>query len=427
MAVAEGSKIEEFAMHACLITLGIILTSQVADPTGRYGLATPPASSESAAAQAATYPSSQQTPADTSTVASGENPLRPSLPASTQPTGASQPATSSQLGTASQPPTTRPPASSAPTGRLTKVVKPIDLLKNLVKPSVQQPLAGEPLSLAEAVNGSRSREVQTRRVRLYWDLSRLVSDYRLAVREEAELTSQHNGLSQPEAHWTTAISAANARRQVALNAARAAQLQLQRELGRSVDAPLPLPSDLPHCGAYETKYQQIFQGRTSREAQQLADLLPLRHQQLSQRAADTTAAMQWYKLVSQQRGAQSDTRLLLKAYEQLALQRQMFITSAYDYNENIARYTALAVPQQVGTVRLVSMLIQSPNTPNTNWQPGAIQRASAEESGGKSAVAGRYQPRTFAEGNGRSETRRIGTDGQPDEHSIVVDPVQKAE
>lgn len=423
MAVAEGSKIEEFAMHACLITLGIILTSQVADPTGRYGLATPPASSESAA-PAATYPSGQQTQADASVAAPAENPLRSSLPASTQPTGASQLATSSQPGTTSQPPTTRTPATSTPPGRLTKVVKPIDLLKNLVKPSVQQPLAGEPLSLAEAVNGSRSREIQTQRVRLYWDLSHLVSDYRLAVREEAELASQRNGLSQPEAHWTTALNAANARRQVAFNAARAAQLQLQRELGRSADAPLPLPSDLPHCGAYETKYQQIFQGRTSREAQQLAELLPLRHQQLGQRAADATAAMQWYKLVSQQRGAQSDTRLLLKAYEQLALQRQMFVASAYQYNENIASYTALAVPQQVGTVRLVSMLIQSPNT---DWQPGAIQRASAEESGGKSAVAGRYQPRTFAEGSGRSETRRVGTDGQPDEHSIVVDPAQKAE
>lgn len=427
MAVAEGSKTGEFDMQACLFTLAIILTSQVADPTGRYGLVTPPAASESAAAPAATYPSNQQTPTSASSAAPAENPLRSSLPPSTQPAATSQTPTSSQPGTTSQPPTTRPPASSTPPGRLTKVVKPIDLLKNLVKPSVQQPLAGEPLSLAEAVNGSRSREIQTRRVRLYWDLSRLVSDYRLAIREEAELTSQRNGLSQPAAHWTTALSAANARRQVAFNAARAAQLQLQNALGRSLDASLPLPSDLPHCGAYETKYQQIFQGRTSREAQQLAELLPLRHQQLGQRAADTTAAMQWYKLVSQQRGAQSDTRLLLKAYEQLALQRQMFVASAYQYNDNIARYTALAVPQQVGTVRLVSMLIQSPNTPSGDWQAGAVQRASAEESGGKSAVAGRYQPRTFAEGSGRSETRRVGADKPSDEYSIVVDPEQEAE
>ena len=395
-------------MLTCILAVGILLTGQIGDSSGtRYpplGQSAPPTGGT---AELATPPVGQQprvAPSDNGPPAA-RNRLRSPLP----------PATSPRTS-----PRTPPPASTAPSSRLTKVTRSTVLLRSLTKPVGKEKLVGKPISLAEAVQNTRSRAKQTDRVKRYWELSEVVTNYYLASLEELELQSLRDDLSQAGQAWRSAQQAVAARKQVAHSAVKVAQFRLHKELGRGVASPLPLPSDLPHCGAYETKYAQIFRGRNLREAEQLSELLSLRHQGLGQRAADATAAREWLVLVSQQRSPQSDGTQLLKAYEHLVLQRQTFVSTAYRYNANIARYTELAVPQEIGTGRLVAMLIQSDGNLGGDWQPGAIEQATAEEELPKSN-AGRYPPRTFAEPS-RNETRRVPAGEARDERSILVLP-----
>ena len=400
-------------MQTFICLVGIVFTAQVAGSAGdRYAQSVLPPGSET--------PSAVSTPfADTPSEPTAQQPFAPPAdnPLRVSPSPPNQPASSPPFATtspsASTPPASTPQATSAAPARLTKVQKPADLLKNLLTPAEQQKLAGSPFSLADAVQGTQSRLQQSQRVALYWDLSKAVSDYYLTVREELDLQSQRNGLLQADREWDDAQAGATARRKTALGAVKVAQLRLQKACGRAGGAALPVPSDLPHCGAYQSKYDKIFQGRTSREAEQLANLLPLRHRQLTQLSTETTDALNWHSRVSQQRGAQDGATLLLKAYEQLALQRRAFVSAAYQYNSEIARYTELAVPQDVAPVRLVAMLIQT----DAKWQEGAIRRASALESGG----SGSHPPRTFSS-DGRSQRLRVPTGDATDERSILVQP-----
>ena len=257
------------------------------------------------------------------------------------------------------------------------------------------------MSLGEAVQNASSRAVQTERVKLYWELSQAVTDYHLASLEELELQSLGSRLAQPGPFWGAAEQAVAARKQITRRAAQVAQLRLSRELGNMAEIRPPLPIDLPHCGAYKTKYEQLFQGRSSHEAQQLGELLSLRHDQLDLLARNATAAREWLLLVREQLSPQDDSTQLLKAYEQLALQRQAFVITAYQYNANIARYTELAVPQQIGTGRLVAMLIQSEGNLVGGRQQGSVQQATAEEALPQQRATQNntrhYKPKTYAE------------------------------
>ena len=406
------------AMQTCIVVLGILLAGQLNDSSGtRYpGEISPPLNDQQ---------NDQQTWADQQPAISlptmgqpamgqpvEKNPLRSAAPAATLPA----------------PPLSRPPQQQAPQAGLTKVTQAGELLRSLAKTVGREKLSGTPLLLAEAIQNARSRAEQTRRVNLYWELSRAVTDYHLASLEELELQSLRSGLTQAGQAWSAAQQAAATRKQIARSTAQVAQLRLSKALGAANKSHLPLPTDLPHCGAYETKYEKIFQGRTSREAQQLGELLSLRHDQLDLFAMNAAAAREWLLLVRQQLSPQDDNTQLLKAYEQLALHRQAFVASAYQYNANIARYTELAVPQKVGNVRLVAMLIQSKGNAVGNQQHGAVRQATAEEAmpqnHGSPNNTHRYKPKTFAEPD-RNETRRVPSGKAKGQQSILVMPQGK--
>jgi len=369
-------------MQTCIFMLGILLQGQVAD-ADRYAQQASPAAAPPAhlAQPGSTAPSSS---APNNSIPPAGNPLRATTP---------------------------PAEAGAPQGRLAKVTRPADLFAALVKATNSESLTGSPLSLAEAVEGASSRPQQTRRVQRYWELSRAVSTYRLAALEAIDIRALGSGIAQPNPAWVDAQQAVAMRTDVAKSAVEVAQHRLHSELGRGEQTPLPLPSDTPLCAAYDTRFDEIFQGRASREAEQLSRLLPLRYEELGQNAADATAARQWLGAISQQRGQQDDGLLLLNAYQQLALQRRAFVATAYEYNDEIAQYTQLAVPQNVGTVRLVAMLIPSDGVGNRDWQGGGVRRASAEEPAGSDS---RSAPRTFAQGN-RNEVRRVRIDEPTDE------------
>lgn len=378
-------------MQTCILTLGIILVGQLGDSSGsRYQQAEP------SQALGGDVAPPMQSPLDQPPI--DDNPLRSTNPASTS----------------------LPSTNTAPPARLSKVVTPAEFLRNLTKPVSADALIGKQLSLAEAVKDANSRSQQGRLVGLYWKLSQAVAEYRLVALEAVQLQSIYSGLglAKPNQTWQQAQQTLTARTEVARSAVRVAQLRLQREAGLSLDGPLPLPSDLPHCGAYDTRYEAIFRGRSSNEAQELSQLLPLQYRALGQCTLDAIDAQQWYNLTSQQQSQQHDGTQLLKTYEYLALQRRAFVSTTYHYNEHIARYTELAVPQNVDTNRLVAMLIESDSSPSPSWQRGAIRRASAEEAPAESAVRP-TQPRTYAEG-GSTRTLRVPIEKNRGERSILV-------
>jgi len=362
-------------MHTLLLTLTIALAGQVAAGSGNR------------------YQPAQEVPTLQPVLPPQTGLPTPSLPVTDYPTNNGRPHGPTEDHTNNLQPRARPLSAETPqasNGRVASTIKPSELIRSLLKPpATGGQLAGSPLSLTEAVEGASSRSEQTRRVEAYWDLSEATANYYLALREMIALQTMQRGITRPSAQWEQSRRSLSQREKVARESAETAQVRLQRMLGQTA-GPLPLASDLPHCGAYDTRYDEIFSGRRpAPEAQQLNELLPLAHQEIRNQATQVVAAHEWRETVSQRRDPQTDGRGLLKAHELLSLNRQTFIQSLRRYNVNIARYAEIASPGQIDTGRLVAMLIHTGAGQSTARGTRGIRRTSGEEPA--------RRPRTFAE------------------------------
>ncbi len=353
-------------MHAALLLTAIALTGQLTGNDGgdRYGnlatesapATTPPAVLDTSPPRQGNVAPPQTSPDENHGLADGAMPLSSALPANV--------------------------AESPP-------LNPSQLMRSFLEEPMYGKLVGTPWVLADIVQGARSRAEQTRRVEAYWHLTAKVAQYHLALQDVVRLKSLQASVNQPGPLWGREIQALEARVQIAGRAAKVAQHRMQRLLGRSDDESLPLPSDLPHCGAYGTRYDEIFAERHSELAGQLNELLSLNYQAIRSRAARMAAANQWLQTVSQTRNPNTDGRGLLKAFELLTLRRSAFVDAVRDYNVNIASYAEVASPGEVSTGRLLAMLIPLSPEQRQIWESQEIRRTSAEE-----ALEG--QPRTFA-------------------------------
>jgi hypothetical protein len=162
---------------------------------------------------------------------------------------------------------------------------------------------------------------------------------------------------------------------------------------------LPLPTDIPHCGDYHTRYDQIFAGRSSAEAQQLAALLPKRYSELKDACAAVTRAEEWLNSTASRDA--SDGVETMRALELLALRRRAFVQIARDYNRRIARYTELSTPGDVGSERLIGMLIKSTGT-------ATATRGSGPVPFNRQSQAAPSLPKTFDEGWTPASGEKLG-------------------
>ena len=299
--------------------------------------------------------------------------------AETAPPGGNRPENNQpSLGLGTQPSfTAQPPATTEAAAPETET-DPAQVLAGLLEAPTEGELKGTPLTLAQAVDNSLSRNDQTQRVVAYWDLSQAVANYYLAYKERTELAALRQGISLPASDWETARANAEARLQLARDRVRVAQEYLAALMGNNTLGFAPVPSDVPFCGPYETRYAQLFTSRSSALAEQLNELLPRLHSDLSARTADIAAARKWMFAMSDRRGLQSDGNELLKAYELFATRRRLFISAVREYNLGIVRYTEIATPGTVETDRLVAMLIRTGSSPGTTVDRD-VQRANAEE------------------------------------------------
>jgi hypothetical protein len=252
-------------------------------------------------------------------------------------------------------------------------------------------LPGRPVSLSEVVSSASSRQEQLRRIDAYWDLCSAVADYYLGVREQDELQRLRGAVSSVGPVWQEAESELGVRIATSQRAAVASQYRLASLMGESGGAGLPLPTDLPHCGDYYARYEQVFAGRESPEAKALSELLPMRYEELVYATAAVTRSEENLAAVASQRG---DGSAQLRALELLAMRRRAFVQVARDYNRRIARYTELSTPGEIGSERVLSMLIKRDGVPNTATRPGSY----APPPNRQSQVPAHDPSQTFAEG-----------------------------
>jgi hypothetical protein len=228
-------------------------------------------------------------------------------------------------------------------------------------------LTGRPLKLADIVVGASSREAQSQRINAYWDLCSAVADYYLGVREQDDLQRLRSTAGGVGPAWEQAAAEMGVRLGTSQRAAVASQYRLASLIGGGDGASLPLPVDMPHCGDYYARFDQVFAGRANPEAQQLSELLPMRYTELCDAALGVTRAEEFLSAVASQRGG--DGTGTLRALELLALRRRAFVQIARDYNRRIERYTELASPGQIDSERLIGMLIMRSGATNTATRP----------------------------------------------------------
>jgi hypothetical protein len=304
--------------------------------------------------------------------------------------------------------------------------KPAALLRGILEPPPANELPGAAITLGEAVRGAVTRSAQTQRVQAYWDLSAAAAHYYLALVEADELAALRARVSAASDAWDAAQEAVEQRVLATRQAALASQLRLQRLMGSAAPARPPLPADAPHCGRYDTRYEEIFIARNEPLAQQLHQMLPLLQAELAAAARQVDEAYRWINYVDEHRDpVRNDGTGLLRSYELMSARRQTFIDAVHRYNDHIAAYAELATPDQVAPDRLAAMLIRV-STANDGGPAAGVRQAGAFEAQTDAAPGGDAEAsapdggrRTFAQ-RLNLEDRRLLSRFRNRERSIVV-------
>ncbi len=196
---------------------------------------------------------------------------------------------------------------------------------------------------------------------------------------------------------------------------------------------MPLPVSPPHCGSYQTRHEQVFAGRSSTEADELAQLIPLRYSELQDACAAVTRSEDWLATVSSSR-ATADEATILARLELLALQRRAFVQIARDYNRRISRYVELAAPGPLESARLIGMLIKreatatatrsSATAPPTNRQSRSVPAGTqtfADGTDGWTAMDATVSS-TLQRDEAVRPASAVEPAIEPGEHSLLVVP-----
>lgn len=240
------------------------------------------------------------------------------------------------------------------------------MIEKMLAAPTNSEVLGNPTSLAQAVAYGKDRTEQGAIVDAYWDLCASLADYYLSLREAGELTALANKVPNLSTSLQQAGGELRNRIDTSRTAALAAQYRLSSYMG---GAARPLPSDMPFCGAYNTKHQEIFQGRASAEADQLVRLIPSRFAEMNAAANSVERSVEWLGRV--ERDPQVTTDGVVRSLELLALNRRAFVQLVKDYNRRINRYTQLSRPDKVEINRLVAMLVERPGGVATASRVGA--------------------------------------------------------
>ena len=164
-----------------------------------------------------------------------------------------------------------------------------------------------------------------------------------------------------------------------------AQQRLASLIRMTPNEPLPLAADLPHLGAYKTRFETLYASQPAPERSLMIHrTLPLRERELRTRADAVDAARQ--ALEAAEAGFHEGTITLETVFSCLDDQRserQALLTVVHRYNVDIAEY-ALATPVPAADDQiLVARLIKLRRDDGTRIEP----RDSSHPSAATGAVA----------------------------------------
>jgi hypothetical protein len=245
-------------------------------------------------------------------------------------------------------------------------------------------LDGRSVTLAEALARAVDPRARIDVVRAYWQLACAMLDFEFRRAELGTLDrlASQDASDQSTAELIAAQAAARARREEAQIRVIEAQQRLGGLVSGTAPPPLLLASDPPHAGAYRTKFELLFAGRSAPpQAWLLNRILPLREQEVAARGRAAEAAAQAVA-ASEAAYAQDHGKLsqLLADLSLLASVRRTLVQSLRQYNEEIADFAlgAITPPNDPGSV--AAMLIKPPATRAA--AAGAASPASGVERAG---------------------------------------------
>ena len=237
---------------------------------------------------------------------------------------------------------------------------PAELVTAALVPPKTGALEGRPLSLGEALARRSDRESQLRIIHSYWKLTVATAAYHYAVLENARVWDVEPARREDAALVNSIRAAAMAKVHEAKLLALTSQHELAELLGLGTGASLPLAYDPPHCGAYATRIDELFVGRTAPpRVRQINGTLPALRQAIQARAQAVFEATEAFEAA--QRGVAGGSVRVedwLARLNHVGQQRQALLAVVRAYNDDIADY-ALTVAQAGTTAAdLVPMLIR---------------------------------------------------------------------
>ena len=278
---------------------------------------------------------------------------------------------------------------------------------------------GKPMRLVEVLGHVRDPRIRLSAIDAYWGVSLAWvaahwqwSDHDCVARMEAMSPAAADPTQQAarEAKFRARMTATLADwKQTEVELAEAQQ-RLASLMRLAPSEPLPIAADMPHVGAYKTRFETLYASQPAPERSLLIHrTLPLRERELRTRAEAVEAARQ--ALEAAEAGFHEGTVALETVFSCLDDQkreRQAFLTVVHRYNVDIAEY-ALATPVPAADDQiLVARLIKLRRDDGTRLEPRDSSHPSA-------AIGGTASPIAVA-------PSRTGTFEQPAMHVQAVEP-----
>ena len=238
-------------------------------------------------------------------------------------------------------------------------------------------LAGQPWTLFNVLSATADRRQQLELTRAYWRLVQAIAEYHFCWEHAGRLGGLKSPGGNAAAFRVGQASAGATLRQAELEATEA-QYELARLLRLPGGAPLPLPADRPHVGAYRTSFEAMFSGRVPPEPAALIDrILPIRRRAIDEQAAAVQAAEDVLVAASDQPPTgRGDAAGVMACSEELLREQRAFLRIVCDYNRNIAEYAFVVTGPATSPQALVAMLI---GTIQQAAPAAAVQAAGANE------------------------------------------------
>ena len=226
----------------------------------------------------------------------------------------------------------------------------------------QASVSGVETSLSHVLKEAQGRTERRRIVLAYWDLVLKVAQHHYAIDEVGELASIAKSLSADTLLLEAAVATAEARRREArLNA-----VQAQHELAEKAGWPyhgesdgLPVPTETPILGRYDTKFDLIFARRPPPQlACRIHGTLDLTREVIAADAASIISTLRVYhELKHRFDRDQAAIEDVLRSHDQLHRSRVKFLSSVLRYNHDIAEYALVAASRTVSREQVVAMLL----------------------------------------------------------------------